>query len=37
MQAITLERVETPPQIDTLTTIAKPVWHETFDPLLEPG
>ena len=37
MQEITLERVETQPQIDTLTTIAKQVWHETFDPILEPG
>lgn len=37
MQEITLERVETQPQIDTLTAIAKQVWHETFDPILEPG
>ncbi|MGI6256388.1 MAG: GNAT family N-acetyltransferase [Acutalibacter sp.] len=37
MHEITLERVETQPQIDTLTTIAQQVWHETFDPILEPG
>ena len=37
MNEITLERVETQTQIDTLTAIAKKVWHETFDPILEPG
>ena len=34
MSEITLERVETQAQIDTLCAIAKTVWHETFDPIL---
>lgn len=37
MKEITLERVETQPQIDTLCAIAQRVWHETFDPILPPG
>lgn len=34
MQEITLEKVENQEEIDTLTSIAKTVWHETFDSLL---
>lgn len=37
MSEITLERVETQAQIDTLCAIAKIVWHETFDPILPAG
>ena len=37
MSEITLERVETQEQIDTLCAIAKIVWHETFDPILPAG
>ena len=37
MKDITLERVETQEQIDTLCAIAQEVWHETFDSLLPEG
>lgn len=37
MSDITLERVETQEQIDTLCSIAQRVWHETFDALLPEG
>ncbi len=37
MNEITMERVETQEQIDTLCAIAQKVWHETFDSMLPEG